>query len=137
MNKVSIGFTIISGLGWVLDLVVMTMLVHVSCEPGLANLVSASMAASLVYWTSRKYLFKKDFGLAASGGFVFYLAYTAVVVALFSLLIQYSTIIMHDNLINWGYPISLAVVAFAAKVFYTPFNLGLNYIVSCNLAKRF
>lgn len=120
-----------------LDLAVMTMLVHVYCEPGLANLISASMAASLVYWTSRKFLFKKAFGLAASGGFVFYLVYTAAVVALFSLLIQYSTIILHENLAHWGYEVSIVVVAFVAKVFYTPFNLGLNYIVSCNLAKRF
>lgn len=137
MNKLSFGFTIISGVGWLLDLAVMSILVQLSVEPGVSNFISASMAATLVYWAGRRLLFKKEFGLAATGGYVFYLLYTAAVVMFFSLLIQYSSISLYDYVSHAGYQLSLVVIAFVVKVFYTPFNLALNYIVSSNLAKRF
>lgn len=137
MSKESTGFVLLSGIGWTLDLVVMTLLIYLDFEPGVSNFVSASLAASFVYWSGRKLLFKKGIGLSATGGYLFYLTYTTIVVVIFSALIQYSSVTLHTYLMTSGYQISLATVAFILKVCLTPLNLALNFIVSRSLAKRF
>jgi hypothetical protein len=137
MNKITIGFTLISGIGWILDFFLMSTLVKLGIEPGVANFISASMAGTLVYWSSRRWLFKKQFGLAATGGFIFYLVYTSLAVLFFSALIQFSSITIFDYLNSNSYHYSLVVAAIFSKILFTPFNLLMNYIVSCKLSKRF
>lgn len=60
--------------------------------------------------------------------------YTIGIVALFSLLIQLTSVYLNELLVGSQYEISLVSTALAVKVFYTPFNLALNYLVSSKLA---
>ncbi|WP_112404899.1 GtrA family protein [Vibrio diazotrophicus] len=137
MNRVALGFVAISGIGWIVDFSVMSLLVNKGGEPGVANFISACLAASLVYWSSRKFLFQKKLGLSATGGFAFYLIYTFITVVLFSTLIHYSSLYAFNYGNSIGFNYSLVIFASLTKMFYTPINLLINYLVSCSLAKRF
>lgn len=137
MNRLAFGFVAISGMGWIVDFSVMNLLVRNGRAPGVANFISACLAASIVYWASRKFLFQKKVSLSATGGFTFYLVYTFATVVLFSTLIQYSSLYAYHYGNSIGFNYSLMFFSSVMKVFYTPINLLINYIVSCGLAKRF
>lgn len=135
MNKSALGFTLISGFGWLIDLATMTSLVHVNIQPGIANFISATVAATFVYWTSRVLVFRISSNTSnAFWAFAVYIVYTLVTVIFFSFLIQYTSTLLYGFLEAQNHLQSMTLVAFVVKVFYTPFNLALNYIISSKLA---
>jgi putative flippase GtrA len=130
MQKQALSFAFVSGVGWVLDFLILSMLVNGDVSPGLSNLCSATVAAIFVYFVARKFIFKRSFGLAATGGFVFYVIYTLCIVLFFSFLIQLLTPWLHDLLIGIGVNLTLAFSAMISKVIVTPINLAINFVVA-------
>lgn len=127
MKSKPIRFIVISGTGWSIDLVTMTILVYLGLEPVIANLCSATLAVTFVYWVSRLAVFDKKVEQKAFAGYIAYCAYSVVVIAAFSVLIQYLSYFLHGM---FGNVISLTASAFIAKVIVTPFNLYINFVAS-------
>ncbi|MCF4175267.1 hypothetical protein [Vibrio sp. McD22-P3] len=134
MSSRIFGFVSLAAIGWVIDLVFMTFLVYLLVEPGIANFISANIAATFVYWSARAFVYRVNVNRASFYGYLIYIMYTIGIVALFSLLIQLTSVYLNELLVGSQYEISLVSTALAVKVFYTPFNLALNYLVSSKLA---
>jgi hypothetical protein len=76
------GFAVLSGVGLTIDLGVFSALVHYGLRPGYANLVSATLAVTFVYFSSAKRIFRYS-GRFLLPLFLLYVAYqlTAVLAA--------------------------------------------------------
>ncbi|MEJ8322444.1 GtrA family protein [Kosakonia sacchari] len=127
MKNKPIRFIVISGGGWLIDLATMTLLVWLGLEPIIANLCSATLAVTFVYWISRLIVFDKKIEQKAFTGYLAYYVYSLIVIAVFSLLIQYLSYLLH-GIANGG--ITFTISAFIAKVVITPLNLFINFVVS-------
>lgn len=127
MKNNPVRFILLSGVGWLTDLSCMTFLVYLGYEPMLANIVSASIAVSLVYWVSRLYIFDSSGNGRALIGFFYYYTYSIVIIFLFSTVIQYISYFLHGKLHQ---VIPFSITALIAKILTTPFNLYINFLVS-------
>lgn len=73
------GFAVLSGFGLMIDLGVFSVLVHYGLRPGYANLVSATLAVTFVYFSSAKSIFRYH-GQFLLPLFVLYAAYQVLAV---------------------------------------------------------
>jgi len=123
---VYVGF---AGSGWVLDMALFWCLVSAGLAPGLANLVSASIAAMTVYWAAQRFLF----GATTFSGrrFLTYLAYTEANIVFWAFVIQLLAGFLWDK----GWLPAETSAALAAKVLVTPLSLASNYLVTRFLAQ--
>jgi hypothetical protein len=80
-------FTVISGIGWLIDLATMAALVDHGTSPFWANMAGASVAIVFVFFTAQKHLFINADGLIGRK-FVYYLIYQSAAVPLASLVIH-------------------------------------------------
>ena len=118
----------LSGLGWLLDFLLLLLLVRFLKLPVFqANLVSASTAGLFVFFASRTMVFRPAHGSAA-GRALFYLAYTITVILLASACMRLLVGVFHASSVLW---MRRPVIAAAlAKVLVTPLNLALNFVVA-------
>lgn len=129
-------FALISGAGWLLDLTVLTLLVHMGVTTFAANMVSAALALTFVFVVAQRKTFTHS-GSLIFGKFACYALFNAAAVFLASVLI--------DVLARWllgpatallaasqpwmsGF-VSLRVVAsLTAKIAVTPLTLYSNFL---------
>jgi putative flippase GtrA len=108
-----VGFGIISGIGWLIDFAIFNALVYLlHWLPGLANLLSASVALTFVFFTAtRKTLLVRERGLHFK--FMAYLAYQAVSICFYAWLIGFVSGFMPPPL---------------AKILVTPVSFYTSYL---------
>lgn len=135
-------FAIISGLGWLIDLSVMTLLVAAGVSIFVANLISAGIAITFVFFAAQNRIF------AGIGGFLYakfaiYLFYQALAVPLASGLIHELAHFFLSAGLGDLYPVSLlalpirtALVSIVAKVIVTPLTLYSNFVFMGWLVER-
>ena len=120
----------ISGLGWLLDAGLLFILVRWGHVPVfLANLISASTAAIVVFLVSHKLVFRggRD-GLVLR--VLFYAAYTLAIIAAVSAAVSYLAFFTSTLSIHLHHPLSTVACAMIAKVVVTPINFLINFIVA-------
>lgn len=114
-------FVLISGTGWVLDLLVYTGLTEgAGLAPAYANFISSYAGLSFVYFTATRIAFRKQ----TQGRLTFLLAYW---------IYHLASITGYSALLGWVVvaiePYSgSAHAAIAGKILITPFNLATNFI---------
>jgi putative flippase GtrA len=127
----------LSGLGWCLDLVILTILTAwAGSPPFLANLISSMSAACFVFLVSRRAIFR-----AAADGSVWlrlsaYLGYTLLLVLAASTLFQMLASLITDLSVAKHLAFSATSIALIAKIGITPPQLALNFCVARYLAER-
>lgn len=125
-------FVALSGGGWIVDTLILLALVGwAHAAPQIANLVSASIAATLVYSIAHR----RIHGGARHGIEVrlgLYLVYTALIVILASLAMAPLTATAAATL---GTAPAGIAAAFVAKCLVTPPQLLCNFLVSRTLAR--
>lgn len=116
-------FVAISGCGWLLDFALFSLAVGLAhWPPGVANLVSATVAALSVFLVSRRLVFRRnDRDWRAVG---LYLAYTEANIVFWSLAIQ----LVSGTFVTWALAPSMA--AMLAKIVVTPLSLTANFFVT-------
>lgn len=131
-------FASISGLGWLIDAITLLFLVTIGVEPFVANLCSAGLAVTLVFFVSQRALFFASSRFLV-GKFCAYVAWNAFGVIVASALIaQLAEVFVHwiALLTEWGLvprwvpqganrPVAVA----AAKVAVTPLTMYANYVI--------
>lgn len=123
MNQLA-RYTLIALAGFVVDCTLFAALHLVFNLPALpANLISATAAVTLVYFTSAHRIFSYQ-GHLLLPKFVAYLAYQATVIVLFSTLIAWLAT-------------TLAAPALMVKIGIVPLQFIMNYIILRELLKRF
>ncbi|WP_439669047.1 GtrA family protein [Cupriavidus necator] len=127
-------FVVLSGGGWCVDFVLLILLVRCGVVAGVANFISACVAAGLVYWLSRSVAFRVDSRSTAAAGLLIYVLYTIGIVAIFSILLEgvarYLVVVIGPDERSWSISVMLA------KIIVTPLNLLVNYLVARTLVRR-
>lgn len=126
----------LSGMGWLLDLtLLLSMVGGLGTPPFLANVISSSTAALLVFLLSRRLIFDRREGALGTRVAV-YLLYT---LCLITAAAWAMTLIIHglDGLAQaYGQDPSRAALTAAAKVLVTPPQLLLNFLMSRHMSER-
>ena len=126
----------LSGIGWVMDACILLALVNLlGLPPFAANLISSSVAALSVFLLSRETIFKKaarGTGVRVTG----YLLYTFVVICVASFGLQLIANWLAHTAYDRHVVLTVAELAAVAKVFVTPPQLLLNFMVSRFLSER-
>lgn len=119
-------FASISGLGWILDMIMFTFLLFNDVESYTANFISSLVGVTFVWFTSLKTVFNSG-KHAFSWCILIYWLFQFVSIFIYSMLIGYLTLKLQD----WQFSfLSLYIQQYGvlAKVIVTPLNLFTNYL---------
>lgn len=126
----------LSGMGWLLDLtLLLSMVSGLGAPPFVANVLSSSTAALMVFLVSRRVIFDRSEG-ALGARIAVYLLYT---LCLITAAAWAMTLIIGglDGLAQaHGHDPSRAALTAAAKVLVTPPQLLLNFLMSRHMSER-
>jgi hypothetical protein len=131
-------FASISGLGWLLDAVTLLFLVAMGVEPFAANLCSAGLAVTLVFFLSQRTIFFANSRFLV-GKFCAYVVWNAFGIIVASALVAmlgeaFTDLIVrlrHLGVVPGWVPdgLSTPVAVAAAKVSVTPLTMYANYVI--------
>ncbi len=119
MVKQFMKFTTTSGLGWILDFLIYSLLVHFFSS-FISNCISATVAVTFVYLLSVNKIFNVNTNYAKLG-FVMYLIYQSFSIICFSILINFlSSFELFSIFGGFKYQ--------SIKILVTPFTLFTNFV---------
>ncbi len=126
----AVKFIVFSGLGWLCDFAIFSLLVSTAdVSAGLANFISATIAAMAVFIASKLFIFVSRESLGRST--FYYLIYTEANILVWALIIHFITYQL-VSLSAFNYSTS----ALFAKLIVTPFSLLCNFVASRWLSNR-
>ncbi len=129
----AVRFIGLSGIGWLMDLCVYTVLGIWSEDLFLSNIVSSWVGVTFVFLLSTRYVFKDRGRIPLKWKYVIYLSYQCVLILLMSELLA-----AVDAVITRA--ISIAIIldlsAIISKVVITPVTMVLNFIVMKGIMER-
>ncbi len=126
-----LGFLLLSGLGWLCDMLTYTALVRLAgVSPFAANVASSYVGVSFVWFTSLGTVFRRS-GHGASRYLMLYWCYQFVSIMAYSQLLQLTAAALASHI---SAPVLQSAVA--AKIIVTPFNLVTNFLFMKVLTRR-
>jgi putative flippase GtrA len=130
--KLFLGFVLVSGIGWLLDLLSYTILTQAGgFPPSCANFVSSMAGVTYVWFVSLNRLFNRgDYGKSIF--LPIYWVYQAVSIFLYSVLIAFVAASRFNSLFGQWLNLPVEVMA---KILITPVNLLTNFIFMTILTK--
>ncbi|QYY80339.1 GtrA family protein [Pseudomonas sp. B21-041] len=130
--KLFLGFLLVSGVGWILDLLSYTTLTQAfDVSPAFANFASSMVGVTYVWLIALNRVFKQG----GHGKYIFlpiYWTYQAVSILGYSMLISIVVVKLVDFGIDQVLPLPAAVLA---KLMVTPVNLLTNFLFMTVLTK--
>ena len=123
----------VSGIGWILDFVIYTLLTGVAHLPvALSNYISTVPAITLVFFVSPRKLFLcRPDGLSLRAKYMLYVIYQLLLVTTVSFLAQWMA-----GFLPLLLPFLSGVAKLAAKVLITPVTMVCNFFVLKYLAEK-
>lgn len=123
----------ISGIGWILDFVIYTLLTSAAHLPvALSNYISTIPAITLVFFVSTRKLFVcRPDGLSLRAKYVLYVVYQLLLVTGVSFLAQWLAVALPLLL-----PFLSGFAKLAAKILITPVTMVCNFFVLKYLAEK-
>lgn len=121
----------VSGLGWLLDFTLYTLLAFCAVPLFWCNVLGALAGISFVFVFSNRYIFKGHSRIPLWGKYMLYVMYQIVLVYSVSLLLVW----VHGALLESGL-LPQASLAIVAKLLITPITLVLNFLVLKNLIEK-
>lgn len=123
----------VSGIGWVIDFVIYTLLTGVAHLPvALSNYLSSLPAITFVFFVSTRKLFLcRPDGLSLRAKYVLYVVYQFVLVTGVSFLAQWLAVVLPALL-----PFLSGLAKLAAKILITPITMVCNFFVLKILAEK-
>jgi len=131
-------FALISGTGWVLDLVVTVVLVNAGLAPFWASLIGAALAVTFVYFMSRVMVFETS-NLGQSIDYVFYMGWQVVAITLASYAVAKLSYALEPIVAarrDMTLSEALAIASGIGKVLVTPVTLIANFLFLRWLSNR-
>ena len=124
-------FTLISGLGWLIDVAVTIGLVDFGASPFVASFVGAGTAVTFVYIVSRFTVFSAQ-KLGSVNDYAIYAVWQVVAITVASLLVAGIAYLLEPIAGRLGFaqrlPDALALATGAGKVLVTPLTLVANFL---------
>ena len=141
--KQALSFFLISGVGWLIDISLYTVLTKVGLHVILSNIISSTVAVTYVYITSTKKLFKNESKINLKVKYIMYVAYQICMI-LFS---SYCVYLISKNLIQILPNVNIGSIKgftnlivehakLSAKILVTPFTMIINFIFMKFLIER-
>lgn len=122
----AIKFFGISGIGWLIDMVIFTTLTNLEINTILSNIISSLMAVTFVYFTSTKKIFiNKNEKINLNKKYVVYIIYQVLMILASSTLIG---LINNGIILYINYEIFLKYSKIIAKILVTPLTMICNFI---------
>lgn len=115
----------LSGIGWLIDMSIYSILVNFNVHTIIANIISSFVAVTFVYTTSTKKIFKninEDFNVKKK--YIVYIVYQILIILISSTLIN----ILSNEIINCEISLIANYHRIFAKVFVTPLTMITNFI---------
>ena len=141
--KQALSFFLISGLGWLMDVTIYTILTNVGLHVILSNIISSTVAVTYVYITSTKKLFKNDSKYSLKIKYIMYIIYQICMILISSYVVYLISNWLLNNLLNvdinslkglFNFIVSHAKLS--AKILVTPFTMVINFIFMKFLIER-
>lgn len=124
----------VSGIGWLMDMSIFSILTFFSLSEVIANIISSFVAITFVYSVSTKKLFQnKDKNLDLKKKYILYILYQIVIVSISSLTIGGIASLIEKN-VSWDLLLKFSKIA--AKILVTPFTMILNFLFMKFLIER-
>ena len=123
----AIRFFGLSGIGWLMDFAVYTILSFFVENLALVNMLSSLVGASFVFLTSTRFVFRNSHKLPLYLKYAVYIIYQLILIWLISMLLA------KINLLLLGLLGSTVLAVFCptlAKIIVTPITMCLNFFVS-------
>ena len=131
--KQIINFLGFSGIGWILDFTMYTLLAYIGINLFICNVVGAVVGLTFVYIFSTRYIFKNTGRIPLWGKYIIYIAYQIIQVYLVSKLL----VIVNNILVTH---ISLTFIQtfspVISKCLVTPITMVLNFIILKNMIEK-
>lgn len=124
----------ISGIGWLMDFTIFTLLSSFGFNVVYSNFISSAVAVSFVFWFSSKKTFKeKKFGLGLKYKYIIYIIYQIILILVMSYIIK-----ALSNFIFTSISIELIknYAKIISKILVTPVTMVLNFIVMKNIIEK-
>lgn len=123
----AIRFVGLSGIGWLLDFTVYTVLSFLLEDLALVNMFSSLVGASFVFLFSTRFVFRNSHRIPLWMKYTVYIAYQLLLIWLISLLLAQVNVLLLKFL---GGTFLAAFCPTLSKIFVTPITMCLNFFVS-------
>lgn len=129
-----IRFVGVSGIGWILDFLVYTVLGSVSENVVLNNIISSWIGVTFVFNVATRKIFKNNSKISLKWKYLIYIVYQMVLILLISRLLGHVNqfIILHMGVAQLISRISIII----SKIVVTPITMVLNFIVLKNVIEK-
>ena len=125
--KQAFGFIGISGIGWIIDLIVYTVLTSLlEVDVNIANMFSSFVGVSFVFIVSTRKLFINNSKINIKIKYIIYIVYQVLLISSAS----YIMLLLKDGILDLT-DINLIVnyIDILVKIIITPFTMLINFIV--------
>ncbi len=131
--KQAIRFVGVSGIGWLLDFIVYTLLGIWFPHPEINNMISSMVGVTFVFIFSTKKIFHNDSKLSLKWKYVIYVVYQLILIFLISKLLGLVNgwILQY---VTWGLILRFSTIV--AKIVVTPITMVVNFFVMKGLVEK-
>jgi len=120
--KQAFGFFGLSGIGWLMDMTIYTILTSIDLPTIASNIISSGAAVTFVYIVSTKKMFtNKNESFDLKKKYIMYIVYQIVVICVFSFIISKLALSLEDI------PFFVDFAKISAKIIVTPFTMLINF----------
>ncbi len=132
MNK-AVKFVIVSGIGFILDFIIYTILVNITpLNVNIANMISSLIGVTYVFIISTRKIFENNKNnIPLKYKYLIYVIYQIILI----LLASYCVLLLKNLFLNINIDIINKFSKILAKMFITPFTLTINYFAMKKLTK--
>ena len=115
----------ISGIGWLIDMSIYSILTYFNVYTILANIISSFTAVTFVYLTSTKKIFVNiNDSFNVKKKYIVYILYQVIIVLISSTISNF----IAKNLVNFDIKLIADYAKISAKIIVTPFTMITNFI---------
>ena len=132
MNK-AVKFVIVSGIGFILDFIIYTILVNITpLNVNIANMISSLIGVTYVFIISTRKIFENNKNnIPLKYKYLIYVIYQIILI----LLASYCVLLLKNLFLNINIDIINKFSKILAKMFITPFTLTIIYFAMKKLTK--
>lgn len=129
----AVEFVGLSGIGWILDFTVFTVMGFLCGNVIINNVISSWVGVTFVFLFATRKVFKNNSRISLKWKYLIYLCYQLILILLISKLLGYV-----NNFVRNTVSVALIVrfSAIIAKILVTPITMVLNFIVMKNVIEK-
>lgn len=131
--KQGIGFVGISGIGFIIDFVIYTILTDfINISVNISNMTSSFIGVSFVFVISTRKLFTNNSKINIKLKYIIYIIYQIILISS----VSYILVILKNCLLNIDINFITKYINIIVKIIITPFTMVINFIVMKYLIEK-